>query len=96
MTGSSAPSIDPGKAVGWLETATVSTSTTYAGAVMHASAIGLGVKGSMPMLEAERDASLRATQLVATGVWGEIEYRGQATTNGRGGAGVFFYSNTSS
>jgi hypothetical protein len=75
-------------------TATVSTSTVYAGAVMHPSAIGLGLKGSMPMIEAERKASLRATQLVATGVWGEVEYRGQATTNGRGGAGVFFYSNT--
>jgi hypothetical protein len=77
-------------------TATVSTSTVYAGAVMHPSAIGLATKGSMPMIEAERDASLRATELVATGVWGEIEYRGQATTNGRGGAGVFLYSNTSS
>jgi hypothetical protein len=75
-------------------TATVSTSTVYAGAVMHPSAIGLATKGSMPMIEAERKASLRATQLVATGIWGEVEYRGQATTNGRGGAGVFFYSNT--
>jgi hypothetical protein len=75
-------------------TATVSTSTVYAGAIMHPSAIGLGIKGAMPMMEAERDASLRATEIVATGVWGEIEYRGQATTNGRGGAGVFFYSNT--
>lgn len=75
-------------------TATVSTSTVYAGAVMHPTAIGLGIKGSMPMMEAERDASLRATEVVCTGVWGEIEYRGQATTNGRGGAGVFFYSNT--
>ncbi len=77
-----------------VRTATVSSSTVYAGAVMHPSAIGLGVKGSMPMIEASRKASLRATQLVATGVWGEVEYRGQATTNGRGGAGVFFYSNT--
>ncbi len=77
-------------------TATVSTSTVYAGAIMHPSAIGLGVKGAMPMMEAERDASLRATEIVATGIWGEVEYRGQATTNGRGGAGVFFYSNTSS
>jgi len=77
-----------------VRTATVSTSTVYAGCVMHPTAIGLGVKGSMPQIEAERKASLRATQLVATGVWGEIEYRGQATTNGRGGAGVFFYSNT--
>lgn len=75
-------------------TATVSSSTVYAGAVMHVSAIGLATKGSMPMIEAERDASLRATELVATGVWGEVEYRGQATTNGRGGAGVYFYSNT--
>jgi hypothetical protein len=79
-----------------VSTATVSSSTVYAGAIMHPTAIGLGVKGSMPMIEAERDASLRATQLVCTGVWGEVEYRGQATTNGRGGAGVFFYSNTSS
>lgn len=77
-----------------VQTATVSTSTVYAGAVMHPTAIGLAVKGAMPQMEAERDASLRATELVATGVWGEIEYRGQATTNGRGGAGVFFYSNT--
>ena len=77
-----------------VQTATVSSSTVYAGAVMHPSAIGLGVKGAMPMMEAERDASLRATQLVATGIWGEVEYRGQATTNGRGGAGVYFYSNT--
>lgn len=77
-----------------VQTATVSTSTVYAGAVMHSSAIGLGLKGAMPMIEAERFASKRLTQLVATGVWGEVEYRGQATTNGRGGAGVFFYSNT--
>jgi hypothetical protein len=77
-----------------VQTATVSTSTVYAGAVMHPTAIGLAKKGAMPMIEAERKASLRATQLVATGVWGEVEYRGQATTNGRGGAGVFFYSNT--
>jgi hypothetical protein len=77
-----------------VRTATVSTSTVYAGAVMHPTAIGLGVKGSMPMMEAERYASKRLTQLVATGVWGEVEYRGQASTSGRGGAGVFFYSNT--
>ncbi len=77
-----------------VQTATVSSSTVYAGAVMHPTAVGLAKKGSMPMLEAERDASLRATELVATGVWGEVEYRGQATTNGRGGAGVYFYSNS--
>jgi hypothetical protein len=75
-------------------TATVSSSTVYAGAIMHVSAVGLAQKGAIPMIEAERDASLRATELVATGVWGEVEYRGQATTNGRGGAGVYFYSNT--
>lgn len=77
-----------------VQTATVSTSTVYAGAIMHPSAIGVGQKGQMPMAEAERDASLRATELVFTGVWGEVEYRGQATTNGRGGAGVYLYSNT--
>lgn len=75
-------------------TATVSSSTVYAGAIMHPSAIGLGVKGDMPSIETQRDASLRATEVIATGIWGEVEYRGQATTNGRGGAGVFFYSNT--
>ena len=77
-----------------IRTATVSSSTVYAGAVMHVSAVGLGTKGPLPQGEAERDASLRATELVFTGVWGEVEYRGQATTNGRGGAGVYFYSNT--
>lgn len=77
-----------------VQTATVSTSTVYAGAIMHPSAVGVGQKGAMPMAEAERDASLRATELVFTGVWGEVEYRGQATTNGRGGAGLYLYSNT--
>lgn len=77
-----------------VQTATVSGSTCYAGAIMHPTAIGLGTKGQMPMMEAERDASLRATEVVCTGVWGEVEYRGQATTNGRGGAGVYFFSNT--
>jgi hypothetical protein len=77
-----------------IQTATVSSSTVYAGAIMHPTAVGLGVKGPMPQTEAERDASLRATELVFTGVWGEVEYRGQATTSGRGGAGVYFYSNT--
>ena len=75
-------------------TATVSGSTTYAACVMHASAIGLATKGEMPKFEVERDASLRAYELVATGVWGEIEYRGGATNSGRGGAGVFLYSNS--
>jgi hypothetical protein len=75
-------------------TATVSASTVYAGAIMHPSAIALTQKGPLPQIETERDASLRATEIVATGVWGEAEYRGGATTNGRGGAGVYFYSNT--
>ena len=75
-------------------TATVSGSTVYAGAVMHPSAVALATKGPMPKFETERDASLRAFEFVATGVWGEAEYRGGATTSGRGGAGVFLYSNT--
>ena len=75
-------------------TATVSGSTVWAGAVMHPSAIALATKGPMPKLEAERDASLRGFEVVATGVWGEMEYRGGATTSGRGGAGVYLYSNS--
>jgi hypothetical protein len=75
-------------------TATVSSSTVYAAAVMHPSAVALAQKGALPMVETERDASLRATEIVATGVWGEAQYRGGATTNGRGGAGVYLYSNT--
>lgn len=75
-------------------TATVSGSTVYAAAVMHPSAVAMATKGAMPKFEVERDASLRAFELVATGVWGEAEYRGGATTSGRGGAGVFLYSNS--
>jgi len=75
-------------------TATVSSSTVWAGAVFHPSAVALAVKGPMPKMEVERDASLRAFELVATGVWGELEYRGGATTSGRGGAGVYLYSNS--
>ncbi len=75
-------------------TATVSASTVWAGAVMHPSAIALATKGAMPRFEVERDASLRAFEVVATGVWGEAEYRGGATTSGRGGAGVYLYSNS--
>jgi hypothetical protein len=73
-------------------TATVSSSTVYAGCVMHPSAVAVAVKMPRPRFEAERDASLRAFELVATGVWGEAEYRGGATTSGRGGAGVYLYS----
>jgi hypothetical protein len=75
-------------------TATVSGSTVYAAAVMHPDAIALATKGSMPQYEIESDASLRAIEVVATGVWGELEYRGGATTSGRGGAGVYLYSNS--
>ena len=75
-------------------TATVSSSTVWAGAVMHPSAVALATKGPIPKFETERDASLRAFEVVATGVWGEAEYRGGATTSGRGGAGVYLYSNS--
>jgi len=75
-------------------TATVSSSTVWAGAAFHPSAVALAVKGQIPRMEVERDASLRAFELVATGVWGEAEYRGGATTSGRGGAGVYLYSNS--
>ena len=75
-------------------TATVSASTVWAGGVFHPSAIALATKGNMPRMEVERDASLRAFELVGTGVWGEAEYRGGATTSGRGGAGVYLYSNS--
>src|SRR3990167_4792839 len=82
-------------------TATVSSSTVYAGAIMHPDAVGVvnknpsGGGGGFPMsVEVETDISLRAVEVVGVGVWGEVEYRGGATTNGRGGAGVYFYSNT--
>lgn len=76
-------------------TATVSTSTVHAGCVMHPSAIALAQKGSLDgALAAQRDESARLTELHKVGVWGEAEYRGGATTNGRGGAGVFLYSNS--
>lgn len=75
-------------------TATVSSSTVYAGAMFHPSAVALAQKGSMPDIASEYDASLRAVEVVGTGVWGEAEYRGGATTNGRGGAAVFLYSNS--
>lgn len=75
-------------------TATVTSSTVYAGAIMHPDAVGLANKGQLPIVEVERDASARMVEVVGTGVWGEVEYRGGATTSGRGGAGVYFYSNT--
>jgi hypothetical protein len=75
-------------------TATVSSSTVYACAVMHPSAIALATKGPLPEIVSEYDASLRAHEVVGTGTWGEAEYRGGATTSGRGGAGVYLYANT--
>jgi hypothetical protein len=75
-------------------TATVSTSTVYAGAMFHPSAVALAQKGNLPEIAVDLDISLRAVEVVGTGVWGEAEYRGGATTNGRGGAAVFLYSNS--
>ncbi len=74
-------------------TATVSSSTVYAGAVMHPTAVGLVVKDGN-MFATERDESFRYTEVMLVKKWGEVEYRGGATTSGRGGAGVYFYSNT--
>ena len=74
-------------------TATVSGSTVYAGAVMHQDAVGVVEKDGF-MVAVERDESLRAFEVVGVRKWGETEYRGGATTSGRGGAGVYFYSNT--
>lgn len=76
-------------------TATVSSSTVHAGCIMHPSAVAVAQKGSLTgALAGQRDESLRLTELHKVGVWGEAEYRGGATTNGRGGAGVFLYSNS--
>jgi len=77
-------------------TATVSGSTVLAGTVMHPSAAALAQKGRMGPLAVQRDESKRVTELNGVGVWGESEYRGGATTNGRGGAGIFLYSNSTS
>lgn len=77
-----------------IATATVSASTVHAGAVFHPSAAALAQKGSLGAIAAEMDESNRLVELHSVGVWGEAEYRGQATTNGRGGAGVFLYSNS--
>lgn len=74
-------------------TASVSSSSVYAGAVMHVTAVGV-VEKDGNLFEVERDASLRAAEVVLVKKWGEVEYRGGATTNGRGGAGVYLYSNT--
>ncbi len=75
-------------------TATVSSSTVYAGAMFHPSAAAMAQKGNLPEIAVDLDISLRAVEVVGTGVWGEAEYRGGATTNGRGGAAVFLYSNS--
>lgn len=79
---------------GNIGTATVSASTVHAGAVFHPSAVALATKGQVGAIAAEMDESKRVVELNAVGVWGEAEYRGGATTSGRGGAGVFLYSNT--
>ena len=76
-----------------IATATISSSTDWTGAVFHPSAIAVAHK-ALANFEVERDASLRAFEVVGTGVWGEAEYRGGATTSGRGGAGVLLYSNS--
>lgn len=75
-------------------TATVSSSTVYAAAIFHPSAVALAQKGNIPEIATDLDISLRAVEVVGTGVWGEAEYRGGATTSGRGGAAVFLYSNS--
>jgi hypothetical protein len=74
-------------------TGTVSASTVWAAAVYHPSAIALATKGGV-QVASEYDASTRAHEVVGVGVWGEAEYRGGATTSGRGGAGVYLYSNS--
>ncbi len=79
---------------GHVGTATVSSSTVYAGAMFHPSAVAVAQKGQLPEIAVDLDISLRAVEVVGTGVWGEAEYRGGATTNGRGGAAVFLYSNS--
>lgn len=76
-----------------VQTVNVGGSSCYAGAVMHVSAVGVVTKDGR-MFESQRDASLRATEVMLVSKWGQVEYRGGATTNGRGGAGVEFYSNT--
>lgn len=75
-------------------TATVSSSTVYAAAIFHPTAVAIAQKGPMPTIAVDLDISLRAVEVVGTGVWGEAEYRGGATTSGRGGAAVFLYSNS--
>lgn len=75
-------------------TATVSSSTVYAAAIFHPAAVALAQKGNLPEIATDLDISLRAVEVVGTGVWGEAEYRGGATTSGRGGAAVFLYSNS--
>ncbi len=81
---------------GNVQTATVSTNTVYSGAIFNPEAIAFAWKGSIPGIEVERDASLRAFEVIGTGVWGEAEYRGGPSTNGIGGAGVNLYSNSTS
>ena len=79
-----------------MQTATVNTNTVYSGAIFNPEAIAFAWKGAIPTIEVERDASLRAFEVIGTGKWGEAEYRGGAATNGIGGAGVNLYSNSTS
>lgn len=81
---------------GNVPTAIINTNTCYSGAIFNPEAIAFAWKGKIPAIEVERDASLRAFEVIGTGVWGEAEYRGGAATNGIGGAGVNLYSNSTS
>jgi hypothetical protein len=81
---------------GNVPTATVESSTVYSGAIFNPEAIAFAFKGSIPAIEVQRDASLRAFEVIGTGIWGEAEYRGGPATNGIGGAGINLYSNSTS
>jgi hypothetical protein len=81
---------------GNIPTATVNENTVYSGSIFNPEAIAFAVKGKIPTIEVQRDASLRAFEVIGIGIWGEAEYRGGAATNGIGGAGVNLYSNATS
>ena len=79
---------------GNVATASVGEYTVYSGAVFNPEAIAYAFKGEIPSIEVQRDASLRAFEVIGTGVWGEAEYRGGSSADGIGGAGVNLYSNS--
>ena len=81
---------------GNVPTATVDSNTVYSGAIFNPEAIAFAWKGEIPTIEVQRDASLRAFEVVGIGVWGEAEYRGGSAADGIGGAGVNLYSNATS